>query len=122
MDQCWIGDWLVKVGDVVQFKTIEDIFEEFGGYNEYDVIDGDESGLHAGFNKDMEHMCGEVFTIRSITDSLNYYAFHSVENIEAAPSRVSGYWIISDSMIKPYDEPSEVSVHEDDFLNVLLGE
>ena len=122
MNECRIGDWHIQVGDVVQIKTLEELFDEFGGYDEDNLIKEEDSGLHAGFNKDMEHMCGQVFTILSISAKENYVVFRSVENIEAAPRRFSGHWIISDSMIKPYEESSDTGVSEEDFLNVLLGE
>ena len=125
MDECQIcriGDWYIQVGDVVQFKTLEELFDEFGRYDEDNLIKEEDSGLHAGFRKDMEHLCGQVFTIRSISVKEDYVVFRSVENIEAAPQRFSGHWIISDSMIKPYEESSDAGVSEDDFLSVLLGE
>ena len=120
LTQCCIKDAYIEVGDVVQFKTLEEIIDEFGDYDEKGVIPT--TVIHYGFNKRMEHLCGKVFTIQSIHHKGDCVTFRSVENVEAEPTRSSGHWIISDDMIKPYNEPSEVNISEGDFLNVLLGE
>lgn len=76
-----------QVGDVLRVRQWDDMAAEFG-------LDG-LGGINCKYCKfapEMRYMCGQTFTVSSITPNRKY---HSKEGIE-------DFWLITEDMLEPY--------------------
>lgn len=103
------------VGEVLQVKEIDEIIGEFGDYDGYGHIDC----VSQGFNRSMEYMCGQTFTVKSVETKRGGYYYRSVEGIENKRNDGARYWFVSDDMLKRFDE-NIPDVKEDAFFDILL--
>jgi len=103
------------VGEVLQVKEIDEIISEFGDYDTFDQIDC----ISQGFNRNMEYMCGQIFTVESVQTNAGGYYYRSVEGIENKRDHGIRYWFVSDDMLKRFDE-NIPDVKEDAFFDILL--
>lgn len=74
------------IGDKVQFKTVEEMYTEFGGHP-------DEPSVSRGWNMDMGYLVGKTFNITGFGERRD-----GIRSVEGCPE-ASG-WIISEDMIK----------------------
>lgn len=108
----------IHIGDMVRVRQWKDMESE-GWANHLGNISF--SGRYIQFAKGMKYLCGEIFTVKDITD--HHFAgetiYRSSENIEHKKEH-GGIWYLTAPMIEPYDD-IEYDVAGDEDIKLLLA-
>ena len=100
-----------KVGDRVQFKTWEEMVEEFG--LKEDGLESDFIDCTCAFINYMKHLCGTYATIKDIVNP-----FDGVVILKDFTSKGDTYWNYSLDMLKPA-KPAEINKEFDEAIKSM---
>lgn len=90
----------IKIGDILRIRQWDDMLSEFSL-----TMRGSIKGKNNVFSENMRYLCGQTFTVSSITTSLtpDCLNYHSIEGLEYTRDDECGHeWFICDWMLEPY--------------------
>lgn len=99
---------MYQVGDKLRIRQWDDMKAEFGESRIGSIQ------CAAGFISDMKPLCGEDFTVASIKIKSFGREYHSAERTEyLSCALIRGYWAISEDMLEPREDDSQIDVADD---------